>query len=164
MSPVTLGKLRNEDLSVYFFLKGVIGSKVKKIVDGYPYTEIENGTLEIPSASIEHRQTSEEGGELGSAWFRRSWSIDIFALNDGQRDELANLVFNALDAAVPVKDYSGGFNKDTGKSLLGVDLRIIEYMTPEDRMMRPTYGFDLFAKIKYWRTNITFSTVSTQRG
>jgi hypothetical protein len=159
---VTLSKLRNEDLSVYFFIKSLIGSKVKQIVDGYPYTEIEDGTLVVPSASVEHRQTAEEGGELGASWFRRSWEIDIFATNDTQRDELGALVFNGLDNAIPIRDYSGGFNKDTGKSVLGTDLRIIEYMSPEDRTMRPTYGFDLYAKIKYWRINVAFFTVSTQ--
>ena len=160
---VALGKLRNEDLSIYFFIKDVLSGKVDKILDGYPYTEIESDTLETPSVSIEHRQTSEEGGELGATWFRRGWSIDVFANNDGQRDELTNLIFTALDLSIPIKDYSSGFRASDGKSLLGVDLRIIEWMSPEDRMMRPTYGFDLYAKLKFWRASLTFSTVSTQR-
>ena len=70
--------------------------------------------------------------------------------------------FQALDVAIPIKDYSGGFRKDTGKSPAGVDLRIIEYMNPEDRTIRPTYAFNLYAKIKYWKATVTFETVSTQ--
>jgi len=147
---------------MFFFIKGLIGSYVTRIVDGYPYTEIESGTLVVPSASIEHRQTSEEGGELGACWYRRSWVVDIFAVNDTQRDELGSLVFNGLNLAVPIKDFSSGFNKDTGKSILGADLRVIEWVSPEDRVLRPAYGFDLYAKVKYWRVSVTYSTVSTQ--
>jgi hypothetical protein len=160
---VTLNKLRNEDLSIYFFVKDTLSTRVQKLVDGYPYTEIENGTLVVPSASIEHRQTTEEGGELGSSWFRRNWAVDIFAVNDGQRDELSGMIFDALDVSIPVRDYSSGFRAETGKSLLGTDLTIIEYISPEDRMIRPTYGFDFYAKLKFWRATVTFTTVSTQR-
>jgi hypothetical protein len=160
---MSMGKFRNEDLSVFFFIKLLLGSKVKKAVDGYPYNEIETNALIVPSISVEHRQTMDATGELGSSWFRRGWSIDIFATSDTQRDELADIVFQALDGAIPIKDFSGGYNKDTGKSLAGTDLRVIEYINPEDRLFRPIYGFDLNAKIKYWQANITFNTVSTQR-
>ena len=165
-----IGKFRNEDLSVYFFTKGIalgdgriIGDVVANIVDGYPYNEIEAGTLVIPCLAIEARMTSDENaGELGASWFRRSWEITVFGNTDTQRDELADRIFQALDNAVPIRDYSLGYRKDTGKSLAGTDLRIIEYMTVDNRTIRPTYAFNLYAKIKYWRTTVGFDTVSTQ--
>ena len=160
---VTVGKFRNEDLSMYFFLKDMLDGKITKIVDGYPYNEIESGSLTVPCASIEHRQTSDEGvGELGASWFRRDWIIDVFATSDTQRDEVADIIFQALDSAISIKDFSGGYNKDTGKKISGADLDVLEYVNPEDRMMRPTYGFNLYARIKYWKITITFETVSTQ--
>lgn len=155
-----IGKFRQEDFSVYFFIKDLVGSKAK-IVDSYPYTEIENNTLEIPCVSVEHSLTIDEGGELGSSWFRRTWSIDIFAGNDAQRDELSDLIFQALDNSIPIKDYSGGFRSD-GKSLAGGDLKIIEWANTENRSMRPTYAFPMLSDKKFWRTTITFSTVTTQ--
>jgi len=157
-----MGKLRNEDLSVYFFVKNIIGSYVTSVVDSYPYNEIETGTLIVPSASIEHKLTAEIGGELGAAWFERDWSVDIFASTDTQRDDLGDLLYAALDNAIPIRDYSSGFNADTGKSIIGVDLRIIEYVSPEDRTLKPTYGFGFGNKNKYWRVNVSFSTKSTK--
>src|SRR3989304_1312741 len=75
------GKFRNEDLSVYFFIKGIdIGGgktlgDIATIVDGYPYNEIEQSTLVLPTISVEVRLTTdEEAGELGASWFRRSWA------------------------------------------------------------------------------------------
>uniref|UniRef100_A0A6M3LKZ9 Uncharacterized protein n=1 Tax=viral metagenome TaxID=1070528 RepID=A0A6M3LKZ9_9ZZZZ len=162
------GKFHNEDLSVYFFIKfldinGTPLGDIAQIVDGYPYNEIEEGTLVIPTVSIEASMTSDEGaGEMGASWFRRTWAIDIFAQTDVQRDDLADRIFQALDVAIPIKDYSEGYRKETGKSRAGTDLRIIEYMNPEDRSIRPTYAFNLYAKIKYWRATVTFETVSTQ--
>jgi len=165
---VVTGKFHNEDLSVYFFIKfldidGTPLGDIANIVDGYPYNEIEEGKLVIPTVSIEASMTSDEGaGEMGASWFRRTWAIDIFAQTDVQRDDLADRIFQALDVAVPIKDYSEGYRKDTGKSRAGVDLRIIEYMNVDDRTIRPTYAFNLYAKIKYWRATVTFETVSTQ--
>ena len=158
---VDVGKFRNEDFSVYFWLRNLVGDKVDRVIDSYPYTEIENDTLVVPSVSVEHSQTVDEGGELGASWFRRTWAIDVFGVNDAQRDELADIVFKALDGAIPIRNHSTGFRED-GKSLLGLDLPLIEWMNPEDRMMRPTYAFGLHADIKFWRATITFSTVSTQ--
>jgi len=162
------GKFHSEDLSVYFFIKfldidGTELGSIARIVDGYPYNDIEEGTLVIPTVAIEASMTSDEGvGELGASWFRRTWSIDIFAQNDVQRDDLADRIFQALDVSIPIKDYSSGYRAETGKSKAGVDLRIIEYMNPENRTIRPTYAFNLYAKIKYWRAVVSFETVSTQ--
>ena len=166
------GKFRNEDLSVYFFVREisigggrVIGDVVANIVDGYPYNELESSTLVIPCISIEARLTTDENaGELGASWFRRSWAVDVFANTDTQRDEFADTIFQALDMSIPIKDFSEGYRKDTGKSISGADLRIIEYVNPSSRTIRPTYAFNLYAKIKYWRTTISFDTVSTQAG
>lgn len=154
-------KFRQEDFSIFFFIKDLLGNKVQRVVDSYPYTEIENNTLDIPCASVEHVQTVDRGGELGSSWFRRTWAIDIFADNDVKRDELSDTVFQALDNAVPIRDYSGGFRQD-GKSLAGTDLTIIEWTMPENRRLRPVYAFSSLSDKKFWRTTITFDTVTTQ--
>jgi hypothetical protein len=156
-----VGKFRQEDLSIYFFIKDLFGSKVKRVVDSYPYTEIENNELKVPCVSVEHSLTVDEGGELGSSWFRRTWAVDIFADNDTQRDELSDMLFKALDNAVPIRDYSNGFRPD-GKSLAGADLRVIEWANVERRVMRPTYAFPALSEKKFWRTTITFNTVTTQ--
>ena len=162
------GKFHNEDLSIYFLIKfldieGTPLGEIARIVDGYPYNEIEENTLSLPTVSVEASMTSDEGvGELGASWFRRTWAVDIFAQTDVQRDDLADRIFQALDVAIPIKDYSDGFRKDTGKSPAGVDLRVIEYMNPESRTIRPTHAFNLYAKIKYWRATVSFETVSTQ--
>lgn len=157
-----LGKFRQEDFSIYFFIKGLVGDKVERIVDSYPYTEIENNTLVVPCVSVEHSLTVDEGGELGSSWFRRTWTVDVFGTTDAQRDELSDIIFKALDGSIPIKDYSGGFRREDGKSLAGADLRIIEWATVEDRSMRPTYAFPALSEKRFWRTTITFSTTTTQ--
>jgi|GEM_PF-3245449 len=156
-----IGKFRQEDFSVYFFIKNLLGDKVKRVTDSYPYTEIEKDRLEVPSVSIEHANTVDHGGELGSSWFRRTWSIDIFAANDAQRDELSDIIFKELDKSIPIRDYSSGFRED-GKSLAGTDLRIIEWAIVEDRSMRPSYAFPSLSEKKFWRMTITFSTITTQ--
>jgi len=162
------GKFHNEDLSVYFFIKSIevddsttIGD-IARVVDGYPYNDIEEGTLTLPTVAIEVMLTSEEPGELGANWYRRSWSIDVFANNDVQRDDLADKIFNALDVAIPIRDYSSGYRKATGLSLAGTELSIVEYMNPENRTIRPTHAFNFYSKIKYWRSTVSFETVSTQ--
>jgi len=162
------GKFHNEDLSVYFFIKtldinGTELGDIAKIVDGYPYNSIEDGTLTLPTVSVEAGVTSDDNaGELGASWFRRTWSIDVFAQTDVQRDDLADRIFQALNNAVPIKDYSLGYRKDTGLSVAGTPLRIIEYVNAESRTMRPSYGFNLYQKIKYWRSTVSFETISTQ--
>jgi len=139
-----ISKFRQEDFSIFFFVKDLLGSKVKRVLDSYPYTEIENDTLDVPCASVEHTLTVDEGGELGSSWYRRTWVIDIFADNDAKRDELSDMVFKALDNSIPIKDYSSGFRTD-GKSLAGADLNIIEWANVENRSMRPVYAFPSLA-------------------
>ena len=156
-----VGKFRQEDFSVYFFMKGLVGSLVKKVVDSYPYTEIETNALEVPCVSVEHSLTVDSGGELGSSWFRRTWTIDIFADNDAKRDELSDMIFQALDNSIPIRDYSSGFRED-GQSLSGADLRIIEWAIVENRTMRPVYSFVTLQSDKFWRVTITFNTVTTQ--
>lgn len=157
-------KIRNEDFSIYFFIKDLLSDKVSNIVDSYPYTDIINNTLVVPVVSIEHRLTEENAGELGSTWFKRSWQIDVFAENDTKRDDISEYIFQALDNAIPIRDYSLGYRKSDGKSHLGTDLRIIEYVQPQDRLMRPKYAFNEYNKLKFWQATIEFDTVSTQAG
>lgn len=164
---MTTGKFHNEDLSILFFIKSIdisgssLGSLVR-VVDGYPYNEIESGALVIPTASIEAGVTSETGvGEFGASWFRRAWAVDVFASTDVQRDDLADRIFQALNSAVPIKDYSVGYRKDTGLSIAGTALRVIEYANVENRTMRPAYAFNMYQKVKYWRSTVGFETVST---
>lgn len=161
---ITVNKLRNEDLSIYAWLLELIGDKVKRVVDAFPYTEIEDSTLVIPSASVQHRLTEEGTGELGSSWYRRTWAIDVFADNDSQRDELGGIIYDALDFAIPIKDFSGGFyiiNNVAKKDAIGTDLSVIELISPEDRVMKPMYSFG-DPSITYWRVTIVFDTESTK--
>jgi hypothetical protein len=155
-----IGKFRQEDFSVYYFVKEVLGSRVVKVIDSYPYNDVSNHTLTVPCASVEHTQTLDRGGELGSSWFTRTWVIDVFGKNDAQRDELADVLYEALDHDIPIRDYSGGF-RDDGKSIAGADLRIIEYASVRNRSMRPAYAFSSLSEDKFWRTTITFDTVTT---
>jgi len=163
------GRLRNIDLSIYFFIKDLsIGNNrvlgnVATIKDGYPYNEIEQDTLVIPSVAVEHSNTSDtDAGELGASWYRRAWELNIFASSDTQRDDFGELIFDALDNSIPIKDFSGGYKLETGKKLNGADLRIIEYAMVENRILRPTYAFTSNQKIKYWRASINFDTLTTK--
>lgn len=160
---VNVGKFRNEDLSMFCWLKELLGSMVLRVVDAYPYTEIEEKTLVVPCASIEHRLTEEYAGELGDSWFRRTWAIDVFAKNDTQRNELSDIIFQALDNSISIKDFSEGFylvGNVCKKNIIGTNLGIIESVTPEERSMKPSYSFG-DPTLKFWRMSITFSTVST---
>ena len=160
---VNIGKFRNEDLSMYCWLRELLKGKVKRVMDAYPYTDLEEQKLEVPSASIEHRLTEEFQSELGSSWFRRMWAIDIFATNDKQRDELADIVFQALNDAIPIKDFSGGYyilSDCCKKNAIGADLEIIESVIPEQRTMQPSYAWGE-PTMKYWHMVITYETAST---
>lgn len=164
-----MASLRNTDLSVYFFIKNIdLGGgrtlgDFATILDSYPFNELENDSLVVPSISIEHRTTSDvDAGELGASWFRRGWEINVFASSDTQRDEIGDLIFQQLDRALPLKDFSGGYKLETGTKISGAPLDILEYMQVEVRVMRPAYSFNLHQKIKYWRITITFDTISTQ--
>jgi hypothetical protein len=161
---MTVGRLRNEDLSMFFFIKELLSGKVTTIVDGFPYTEIDNQVLVVPSVSVEHMMSSETRGELGSPWVKRSWELNVFAQNDTQRDEIAETLFKGLNLSVPIRDYSGGFRKETGKALAGTDLPILEWVQPEERSLRPAPQFMTKQQAKYWRLTISFSTVSTDAG
>jgi hypothetical protein len=160
---ITVNKLRNEDLSILYFIKDLLSSIVSNVLDGYPYNSLQDEKLILPAVAIEHDRTAEEAGELGSNWTEREWSVYIFAATDAKRDEIMGAIFDGLSAAIPIKDFSGGYNSDTGKSKAGLDLRVIEYVTPDNRVLRPLYDFSSYMQNKFFRGKITFRTVSTNR-
>jgi len=162
-----VGKFVSEDLSIYFFIRDIdidgssLGS-IATVVDGYPYNDIERSALVLPTVSVECTATTDTGvGEMGASWFKRSWEINVFAETDVQRDDMSDRIFQALEVSIPIKDFSGGYRKSTGLSPAGVALRVIEYANAENRWIRPTYGFNLYSKLKYWRSSISFDTITT---
>jgi len=149
-------KLRNEDFSMYYFIKNTLTDVPNiTIKDAYPYNEVEQGTLTLPTVSIEHTQTIEEGLQLGDDWVRRMWTIEVFAKTDTQRDEISELIYDSLNVSVPIYDYVTNKLTDTYPPSFSVDYRI----QPEDRLIRPIYSFNEYNLYKFWRASITFETI-----
>jgi len=149
-------KLRNEDYSVLKYIESTVStlSTSIRVVDSFPYNELQKETLQVPVVAVEHTQTAEEAIELGSSGYRRNWTIDILAGSDVERDAIGHSIFQALDNSIPIKDFSGGVS--------GSNQPIIEYAIVEDRTMEPLHTFDEYSRLKFWRMVVRFSTVTTQ--
>lgn len=149
-------KIRNEEYSIFYYLGDqLVVYPTVKIVNGFPYNELQAEKLSLPSISIEHASTAEYAGELGAvSYLRRSWIVDVFAATDVQRDELVNIIWRALENSIPIKDYTTGFPPGT------TNQSIIDYMQVEDRTWRPVNSFQEFSRLKYWRANLVFYSIT----
>ncbi len=93
---------------MFYFIKGVFQSfPMISVVDKFP-KEI----ITLPTISVVPGKLSEDPYELGNpdrGRRTRRWFIDIFAINDTQRDDFAYRILDNLNAGMTVYDYNTGF-------------------------------------------------------
>lgn len=78
---------------------------VVSVIDEFP--DPTKDELTLPCVSVEHERTSEEGLQIGGGFNeRRTFNINIFARRDGERDDLAEAIYEGLDGEVKVLDYN----------------------------------------------------------
>lgn len=145
---------RLQDQSCFYWLKSTVPSGVF-IVDAFPTNVNSTDTpLMLPTVSIEASRMLGVPFELGNYQpnEERLWTIDIFAKNKTQRDDLSYLIFNELSKNIPVFDYNEGFPPSISPTQLGaLDVSDIE--------TEPIYVFKDLVKDLYWRTQIRFWTI-----
>lgn len=108
---------RKEDLSVYYFIKGVFSLAPSiSIEDGFP-----EKLLTIPTVSIEAGKLSEEYFEIGNRdrLRIRTWFIDIFANNKSQRDDFGYKILDESDNGINIYDYDEGFPPNSSPTKIG---------------------------------------------
>lgn len=134
---------RKLDLSIYYWLIDTVPSAVN-VEDGFP-----TGSLTLPTVSITSLDVRGTPFELGGCDLDNMfWRVDTFAANKAQRDELAYIVYKALEQGIPVYNYDLGFISPPQIGTLVVSKRI----------MKTIHVFaDLVEKL-YWRSGITFFT------
>lgn len=150
--------IRNEEYSVYYYLQSALSGLgyTINLVRAFPYHEVTNDTLVLPTIAVEHVSTLESGGELGSRpWRQRTWQMTIFAETASQRDELAETLWDALELAIPIKDYSIGFPPAE------IAQPILMYADVADKSWNPIFDFQEFNKLVFWRAVFSFDTIST---
>jgi len=136
---------RIQDLSIFYWLDSIVPSIVT-VVDGFP-----TGDLELPTVSITPLELRGLPFELGGCEQDRFfWRIDIFAKHVAQRDELAYMIFNALEQNIPVYDYDVGFPPPVPPR--------IGTLLVEKRFVQPVHVFRELVEKLYWRSGITFFT------
>lgn len=134
---------RKLDLSIYYWLVDQVPSAIT-VVDGFPKAELVLPTVSITSLDLTAMPFELGGNDLN----HDMWRIDVFAKNVAQRDELAYLLFEALQCNIPVYDYAVGFPPTT--------IPRIGLLVVERRTLRPIYVFEDLVDKLYWRTSITF--------
>ncbi len=105
---------RNEDLSMYFFIKNMFSDvPFINVVDSFP-EEI----LTIPTISIDAGRIKEELFEVGNRdrVRIRTWYIDVFAKNKSQRDDFGYRILDQSNNGINVYDYNEGFPPDVTPS------------------------------------------------
>src|SRR3990172_7098977 len=141
---------RKEDLSVYYFLVDLFQSIPQiKIVDGFPEDE-----LTIPTIAVEAHDINAYKAELGNTkrLKYRTWSIDIFAVNKSQRDDISYKILDALEQCISVYDYDEGF-PPTVVTKLGC-------LQVDDMKLEIIRIFPELTGSLYYRAIITFTAVN----
>jgi hypothetical protein len=122
-----------------------------KVVDGCPEED-----LTLPTVSIEGENIRIVPHELGNRRGRREriWTIDVFAKNKAQRDELTSIIMDDLESGVPVYDYDEGFPPGVSPTQLGS-------LNPFDIDVLTVHNFGELEKL-YWRCSIRFLSEYSQ--
>lgn len=138
-----------QDLSLYYWLKSFVNPMVT-IVDSFPVQD-----LVVPSVSIEADVINGYFLELGSRKQEqiRIWTIDVFALNKSQRDEIGYVIYNELDNEIPVYDYNEGFPPSV---MTPTQLGILDMIEKKLKIIRV---YPELVDQLYYRCEITFSTL-----
>lgn len=98
---------RKQDLSLFYYVQSLFSAYPQiTIVDEFP-----EQLLTLPTVSVEAKTIDTYPIQLGS--FRRVrlrfWTINVFAQNKSQRDEMAYTLISSLEDVFPVYDYDLGF-------------------------------------------------------
>jgi hypothetical protein len=138
---------RKQDLSIYYWLEGILPSFVN-IVDGFP----QDADLELPCVSIEALDTRGIPYELGGRdKDKRFWQIDIFAQQKSQRDDFAYKLYTDLENNITVYNYDEGFPPTVSPSQIGV-------LKCYDRHNKIIHVFEELVRKLYWRRSVIFWT------
>jgi hypothetical protein len=140
---------RKQDLSICYWLTTLLGavSTSIKVVDGFP-----KDPITLPTVSVEAEDIRLTPRELGNRTGKRErvWSIDIFAKNKAQRDEMMSAILDDIENGILVYDYDLGF-PPTPVPQLGT-LRALEIEAV------PIHMFEQMMENLYWRATIRFLT------
>jgi len=142
---------RKQDLSIFYWLQDevlVSPYNTVLVVDGFP-----EQNLVIPSVAIVNQTLSIDPFELGNRRGQRTraWSIEVFAANKAQRDEISSIIINELeDNRVAVRDYDEGF-PPVAATQLGT-------LIPSDIEIVTIRIFPELVEKLYWRSSIRFIT------
>ena len=142
---------RIQDLSIYYWLYDKLNTTISiPVVDSFPTEE-----LLIPSVSIEADEIDAFVLELGNSTLEqlRIWSVDVFAVNKSQRDEIGYKIFNDLDEKIPVYNYELGFPPTVVPQLGVLDIT--------EKKLKIIRVFPELVDKLYYRCEVTFSTIYT---
>ena len=142
---------RIQDLSIYYWLYDKLNTTISiPVVDSFPTEE-----LLIPSVSIEADEIDAFVLELGNKTLEqiRVWSVDVFAVNKSQRDEIGYKIFNDLDEKIPVYNYELGFPPTVVPQLGVLDIT--------EKKLKIIRVFPELVDKLYYRCEVTFSTIYT---
>lgn len=102
---------RLEDLSMTYWVKGILDPYgIITVVRSFP-----KQVLAVPTVSLVTGKLTEEEFELGNrdTGVRiRRWFIDIFAVNESQRDDFGYKILSETKNGINVFDYNEGFPPD----------------------------------------------------
>jgi len=118
---------RNEDLSMFYFIKNMFQDLASfiEIVDSFP-----ERVLTIPTISIDAGKIKEELFEMGDKdkVRIRTWYIDVFAKNKSQRDDFGYKILDKTKNGINIYDYNEGFPPDIIPTKIGhMDILSISY-------------------------------------
>ena len=139
---------RKQDRSVYAFLETLFTAfPTVSIEDGFPEQD-----LSLPTVVVEAEDITAYLSEMGNRARERvrNWSIDIYANNKEQRDEMVSILLDGLNAGtIPVYDYDEGF---VNPSQLGT-MSILDNVVATNIKIFP----ELLERL-YWRSRVRFIT------
>ena len=81
----------------------------------------------------------------------RSWTLEVYAQNKAQRDEIASIIMGEIENGIPVHDYDEGFPPSVSPTQLGT-------MMTMGIMIIPMRIFPELVEKLYWKVAIRFST------
>jgi len=137
---------RKFDLSWYYWLVSTVPAIVN-VSDGFPPDELELPTVSITSLDITGTPFELGGYELD----KQFWRVDVFAKNIAQRDELAYIIYKAMECGIPVYNYDEGFPPSVSPTRIGT-------LIVSKRVLKPIHVFQDLVKKLYWRSAITLFT------
>ena len=112
----TMGKLRLADANLNIKIREMLqdfgfGTTAFDVIDSYPTDQDKDKIPKMPAVVVAVNSLTGEDVEIGSKqWPVVSFSLDVFAKTDGQRDDIAFYLWNNLNEGVfRFYDFSGGY-------------------------------------------------------